>query len=144
MACVRDASVLGERAKLAFSRLGQTPAGPGPLVSRKPYDRSRQLFDATALRGYDRNHRHAQSMGQSLNVDLYLGALGQVDHRQRDDQRSPVLKKLCRQIKVAFDVGRINDRDDEVWRGQALDLSRQNIARDLFIERCGVETVEAG
>ena len=47
-------------------------------------------------------------------------------------------------VKIALEVRRIHNHDDEIRRWQFRQTIQQHIARDLFIERVRAEAVSAG
>ncbi len=73
-----------------------------------------------------------------VDIDLDAAALGDVHHVQRDHHRHVHLQHLDCQIKVAFEVGGIDDVDDDIGF-----MGEQIVTGDFFIEGAGIERIDA-
>ena len=91
-----------------------------------------KLVDAFVFHRRNRHHGNAK---RSLElVDAHRAAVGAklVHHVQRKHHRNIELHELQREIKIAFDIGRVNDIDN----GRRL-LIDEEIARDHLFARVG-------
>jgi hypothetical protein len=70
--------------------------------------------------------------------------LENIDHRQRDNDRDPEFEQLRDQVKVAFEIGRIHNRNYHVGTRYAANVASQHFAGDRFIYRCRFQAVKPG
>ena len=64
-----------------------------------------------------------------------------IHHVQREYRRITEFQHLCRIIKIALKIGRIDHHYDEGWRGKFLEAMQQYIAGNLFIQRLRAEAM---
>ena len=105
---------------------------------------SASSFRPAAAFCIDGNDRTFKSRSSISNVDLMFLLFKNVDHRQRDDDRNAKFEKLRDEIKISFEICRVDDRDDHIGLRQTGLLAGYHLAGDLFVERRRVEAVQSG
>jgi hypothetical protein len=134
-----------ERREFRLGLLGESPARAGaPPAHGRALDGARQLFEAAPLRRHDGDYGRAERGRQLRGLDFETLSLGEIDHRQRDDDGAARLKQLRGEVEVAFEVGGVDDGDYHVGARDARRAAGQHVARDALVERGGVKAVEAG
>ncbi len=99
----------------------------------------RGLHDAIALQGGDLNDLAAQLTGKLRHVDLVAALADHIHHVDGDDHRDAQLGELRGQIKVALQVGAVDDVQDGVGP-----LADQIIPGHHLFQRVGREGINAG
>ena len=84
------------------------------------------------------DERHADQLREQLDVDLAAASLRLVEHVERHDQRHVQLDELSREVKIALQVGGVDDIDHHV-RLRVED----EVAGDQLFGRVGGEAVGA-
>ena len=84
-----------------------------------------------------RHNRNAQLPRQLLWVQAQTLALSHVGHVQSDDDRHVQLHRLGCQIEIAFEVGSIDDGDDDIGPRFARLLAQDEIDSHHFIGTAG-------
>ena len=74
----------------------------------------RSFHDARSLECGDRHNFTAELTGEFRGIDLVSFFLDHVHHIDRQNDRDPELGKLGRQVKVAFQVGAVDDVQDGI------------------------------
>ena len=97
------------------------------------------LLAALVLQGGDLDGLAAQFLGQLVQVDLVAVLADEVDHVDGHDHGDAQLNKLGGQIKVALDVGAVNDVED----GIRLFVDKV-AAGNNFLQRVGRQRVDTG
>ena len=113
---------------------------------RRAFDLSnlcRQFVDPAAALYIHCDNRSFEQNREHFDIDLVLLIFKNIDHRQCDDDGNAEFEKLRDEVEIAFEIGRIDYCDDNVGLWQTGLVARNNVAGDLFIERCRVETVQA-
>ena len=98
-----------------------------------------KLIHAAALERRGGNDRAAEFAGKLVDVDLVAVLLDEVHHVEGDDHRQTQFKNLRGQIQVAFQVGRVDQVDDDVRVA-----IEKIVARDDFLRRIRRERIDAG
>ena len=99
-----------------------------------------QPFLLVRLDGYDRN---AKLPAETLGVDADALRPGDIDHVERQHDRNAQFQSLRGEIQVAFQVGRIDDRDDDIGPGFALLPAQDDIDSHHLIGTARRQTVGA-
>jgi hypothetical protein len=102
------------------------------------------LLQPPALVRLDRNNGNAELPGQLLRINVDAEPFGDVDHVQRHDHGHAEFEGLRRQIKVALQVGRIHDGDDDVRPGRAGLLAEDNVHGHHLVRAARGQAVGAG
>ena len=98
-----------------------------------------QLLYALAFEGGDLHHGDGELVFERLCAHLIARLLHRVHHVQRHHHRHLDLHQLCGEIKIALEVGRIHDVDDEVGF-----FVKYVVARDDLFGSVRREGVDAG
>lgn len=98
-----------------------------------------QLIDPLAASRHQRQHRNgAQTCGEPRNVDLDAAGFSLIQHVEHQDQRHAHLQYLHGQVKVAFEIGGIDDVDDHLGA-----CFNKEVPCDLFLHRIGRKAVRS-
>ena len=103
-----------------------------------------EIGQTPAPDGYRGHDGHAQSFGKCGRIEHQPVTLRQIDHVKRHDCRAPEFKDFLREDKVLFEIGRIDDEDDDVGKRFAIEFTMDNLAGYLLIRAGGIETVRTG
>ena len=100
-----------------------------------------QFRHAGAVAGDNRQHRHAEGIGELLFINALAVGFRHVHHVQRDERGMAQLDDLGGVIKIPLEIRGVHDHHNQTgWRqfGQAVE---QHVARNLLVQRIGAETV---
>ena len=83
----------------------------------------------------NRVHRHSEQRAEFCRVHLDAAFLCGVVHRQGDDRRQLEFDELLHQKQPLVEIGRVQHRENAVWRLGAFHAAEDHIDRDFFLER---------
>ena len=101
-----------------------------------------QLAETDAAIRLDRHDRHAEVAFESGDVDFQAEIFRDIHHVESDDDGDAEVEELRRQIQVAFEVRRIDDRDDQVRL--VLAVAENDVDGQHLVGAAGREAVGAG
>ncbi|OPZ03654.1 MAG: hypothetical protein BWZ10_03283 [candidate division BRC1 bacterium ADurb.BinA364] len=76
--------------------------------------RPQQILHAVAAMADRGNDRSSPERGETLQIELDAARLGRVGHIERQNQRRAQFDQLHGQIKIAFEVGGVDDVDHHI------------------------------
>ncbi len=91
-----------------------------------------------------RDHWYAQRLLQCGDVDRQPIALCEVEHVERNDDRSSQRDQFDREAQVVVEVGRIDNDDQDRGRPLAILLAHDRIAGHAFVRGRGDEAIRTG
>ena len=101
-----------------------------------------QLLDALAFERGNLHDGDAELVFQRLRVDLVARLFHRVHHIERDHHRNFYLHQLSGEIKVAFQVRRVDDVDDEVGLFVQYVIARDDLFGSVRRKRINAGQVE--
>ena len=99
---------------------------------------------ALALVRLKRHHRDAEVSGQPVDIDPDPLAPGHVHHVESDDHRDAQFQDLRHQIEIAFQIGGIDNRDDDIGPRFARLLAENDVDGEHFVGAARRQAVGAG
>ena len=107
-------------------------------------DRLAQFGEPLARAGDQRQHRHAQLLGQLHVINVVPILLRHIHHVQRDQRGMAQFDHLGGVVQVALQVRRIHHHHDHRGRGQLRQPVEQHVARNLLVQGLRAQAVGAG